>query len=223
MSVGVTRPCVLPIPGTHGDDGEPTGLWWHDGSPLMRYFAEDGLGHLNAERPFTWSTDLNGHRFWRRWFGARDDHRDWIAGGYALSYYAWPVRDLDQYLSINERNFIAHSHAGQVVFYACALGGLRVNRLVTVGTPIRRDMQAIIARARPMIGQWLHIRGDHDNVAIWGGLGDGRISRSRDFKDDGPDWTDVVPGIGHSRVLTDPTQFHHWRQRAWLDFLKNGW
>lgn len=219
----LTRCCVIPIAGTHGDNGEPTGLWWQSGSPLMREFRKHGLEHLHEDRPFTWSTDLNGHRFWRRWFGFRDSHRDWIAGGYALSYYGWPLRaDAELYAELDERNLLAHSHAGQVVFYACALGGLKVNRLVTVGTPVRRDMRHIIERARPNIGQWLHIRGDSDSIAIWGGVGDGEVARNKTFWGL-EDWTDIVPGIGHSGILTDPSRFHLWHNRAWLEFLKRGW
>lgn len=223
----VVRATVIPVPGTHGDDGCLTGLWWQSGSPLMRVLTHAGLYHLNEHRPFTWSCDLNGHRFWRHWLGMNDPHRDWIAGGYALSYYLWPVhQEADEYVAVRERNILAHSHGGQVVFYAAAYGGLRINRLLTVGTPIRRDMQAVIEKARPNIRQWLHVRGDDDAVALFGGIGDGRASFSRDFEQDpsrGPDWTDIVPGVGHSGVLHDPTMFYRWHHCAWIEFLKNGW
>lgn len=217
------RHCVIPIAGTHGDDGRPTGLWWQSGSPFMRMLARQGICHLNEERPFTWSTDLNGHRFWRRWFGRKDSHRDWIAGGYALSYYCWPARaDTDDYIELSDRNVIAHSHGGQVVFYACAFAGLRINRLITVGTPIRADMKAIIEKARPNIGQWLHVRDERDATAIWGGIGDGQLRRST--RTGHEDWCDIVPGIGHSGVLHDESLFFRtWVMRGWVEFLKTGW
>lgn len=218
----ITRACYIPIPGTHGDNGETNGLWWQPGSPFARMMHKAGMCHLNDARPFTWSTDLNGHRFWRRWFGRKDSHRDWIAGGYALSYYLWPTGHEDEYVDISERNLVAHSHAGQVVFYACALGGLRVNRLITVGTPVRRDMRHLIELARPRIGQWLHIRGEEDATAIWGSVGDGEVGRSKTFWGL-EDWTDIVPGIGHSGILHDESLFYHWQRRAWIEFLRVGW
>lgn len=217
-----TRACYIPIPGTHGDNGEPTGLWWQSGSPFARFMYRAGLCHLNEDRPFTWSTDLNGHRVWRRFLGLRDPHRDWIACGYALSYYLWPAQQQEDYVDIAERNIVAHSHAGQGVFYACALGGLRINRLITIGTPVRRDMRHIVRRARPNIGQWLHIRSESDTTAIWGGIGDGAFGAQRTFWGE-EDWTDIVPDIGHSGVLHDENLFHYWQARAWIEFLKNGW
>lgn len=223
LSGNVVTSTYITVPGTHGDNGESTGLWWQAGSPFARFMHRHGVEPFNDERPFTWSTDLNGHRFWRRWLGMRDSHRDWIAAGYALCYYLWPLHEQDQYVQIENRNVIAHSHGGQVVFYACAYGGLRINRLITVGTPIRRDMRAVIERARPNIGQWLHVRGTTDHVALWGSIGDGSLVKARTF-DGREDWTDVVPDIRHSRVLTEEEVFYAtWVMRGWIEFLKRGW
>jgi hypothetical protein len=218
----------LPIQGTHGTYGDGP-QWWRPESDLAKFLLAHELKILKPEDPFIWSTDINGLGFLTKMFGSnRKHHNDWVAGGAALRYYldrpckkcAWPQE------MIKDRNLIAHSHGLQVVLYACAQG-LRVRRLISVGSPIRADMfggpDSIAKRALPNIDAWLHIH-DTTNMDIMqrlGEVGDGKIEWRGErkvpigtVKDDG------IAGIGHSGVLCDPRFFGLWESHGWINFLK---
>ncbi len=114
---------------------------------------------------------------------------------------------------------IAHSHGGQVALYAAAKG-LRIPALVTVGTPVRADMQPIAEAALPQIGKWLHI-----SDARWdwwgqiGAFGDGAISLTRTMPF--PSCVNAqLRGIAHTKVLNDPSKFPLWETNGWLEYLR---
>src|SRR5678815_5146950 len=97
-----------------------------------------------------------------------------------------------------------------VVAYACA-HGLRINRLLTMGSPVRQDMHAIYAQARPNIGHWLHLHSDRSDRTQWlGELFDGHLGivRNQPFADVNLG----VPAVAHSNLLNDPDLFHLWAE-----------
>jgi hypothetical protein len=214
----------LPIAGTHGWRGNVKGEWWRDSSPFASFLAARGVVHLAAgRRPFIWSTDLNGHRVWRRILGFKDFHSDWEAAGHALQFYLRPFNDLDdRYVPIVQRNLIVHSHALQVVLYACAYG-LKINSLVSVMGPVRADMMQVAEHARPNIARWLCLHSDYsDRIAVAGAFGDGRIRVARRHPMADPLPYGYVPNVGHSKVLSDEQAMRLWDTEGWIDWLREG-
>jgi len=101
------------IHGTHALSSN----WWKRGSNFWNYLdTEYGNLYLGRDH-FSWT-------------GADDDPARALA---AHDLFAWgqthPCQNLD---------IIAHSHAGNVAFSATQIG-LKVNRLITLGTPIRLE------------------------------------------------------------------------------------
>jgi hypothetical protein len=214
----------LPIAGTHGWRGKVKGEWWRDTSPFASFMLSRGLAHLAAgRRPFIWSTDLNGHRFWRRMLGFNDFHSDWEAAGHSLGFYLRPFNDLDdRYVPIKHRNLIVHSHALQPVLYACAYG-LKINSLVSVMSPVRQDMMPVAEHARPNIARWLCLHTDQsDSTQLLGELGDGRLRpvRRHPLADASP--FGYVPRVGHSKVLSDERAMMLWESEGWISWLQEG-
>ena len=208
------------LAGTHGWRGGKEDGWHTPDSPFWRMLAEHDLVMLNPDRPFAWSTDLNGWRSWRRWVGMQDWPSDWHAAARALTYYFWPVTDMsDVYIPVEHRTLIVHSHGLQPVLIACAEYKLKIPRLLSVCSPWRKDMEAIAKKARPNIGQWLYVYTERD---LWARLGDGRVSVDTD-RCPLADWSDMVPGVGHSWLLNDPRFFPHWRELGYISFLKGKW
>lgn len=210
---------ILPIPGTHGFRGTLKTDWWHGASPFLLWLDLQGFYTLNPSRPFVWTTDLNGARFWRRWFRRHDPHIDWKAAGHALYCYLRPIYDDDDtYIPVSHRNLIAHSHGLQVVLYACELG-LRINSLVSVMAPVRADMLMVAQRARGNIGFWEHLHSDRsDRIQWWGGIGDGKVGIER--RHPLADVNTSIKGAGHSRLLNDPAWFVQWHEQGVLERLR---
>jgi hypothetical protein len=181
--------------------------WWQDDSPFWRYMRRHGIypARVNG-RPFRWSTDLGST--WQFW---KSRHSDWEAGGDALAYY------LDA-LPPAYRVVVAHSHGGQVAAY-CAAQGVTIDRLVTVATPVRADMEGTWKLARQSIRHWCHVMdSEGDKTAWWGAFGDGRFGNTREFKD--TDATVKIGGIGHSGLLSDPSKFPMWEYTGLIGQLK---
>lgn len=217
----------IPGAGTNGwnddthDKSPENRRWWQVSSNFNLMMVEHGL--YMYDNPFVWSTDLGGIEFWRRWpiinkFVKKDvDHRDWKAAAAAFSYY------IDAYFHNEPLVVIGHSHFYQVVAYACADYGVRVDRLITVSSPIRSDMDEVYQRARKNIGTHLHIYDGGrftDRIQLLGELGDGNFDLVRECKY--ADYNDPVGKVNHSRVLSDPEDFHHWIDRGWIEFIKTG-
>jgi pimeloyl-ACP methyl ester carboxylesterase len=179
--------------------------WWQSGSPFCACLAAAGIPVVSTKRPFIWSTDLDMRQ---------DSHMDWRAGG--VNLYAYLVPDLceDRRLPPEQTLVIAHSHGGQVALYAAA-EGLKIDTLITVATPVRGDMAAVIVRARPNIRFWRHIHGGwKDHVQLLGGLLDGRFSLRRAFPE--ADENVEVSGATHSEFLNDQVKYlERWRGE-WL-------
>ncbi len=180
---------------------EPTRHWYHSTSVWWVFMQTLGFAPFKA-REFCWTGDINGLERWLpwNWFKRDSSRNDWYAGGASLIDYVGDrsVPDI----------ILAHSHGGQVALYAAALG-LKIPCLLTVATPVRADMVAIINRARPNIGKWVHVcASDFDHTAILGQLGDGSLSFGRAMPH--ADLNITIPGIDHSLLLTDQRQFEHW-------------
>lgn len=212
---------VLLVAGTHGF-GRSTGRqWWEHGSPFTVYLQSRGCSIIGAKqnRQFSWDTDLDGfgwiHRNAKR-------HINWECAGIGLYAYLVPplVPESEDYVRVRDRNIIAHSHGAQVVAYACATG-LRVNRLITVGSPVRADMDDVYRRARPNIASWLHVHSDSSDRWQWfGELFDGHLGIVR-----AQQWADrnkLVAGVSHTKLLEDVEKFRLWEDAGLLDFLTGG-
>lgn len=209
---------VLTVPGTwawRGDEHDSRTHWWHPASPYMSYLATQDVMHVCPEEPFIWTTSLNGAVFWR------SSHLDWQAGGAALFYYLCnPSAPGPQNEVVwGDRNLIVHSHGLQPVLYACAYRGLQVRSLISVCSPVRGDMAPIAKAARRNIHRWLHVFSDWSDKTQWAGSWfDRRMGVSRNHPL--ADWNVRVPSVGHSRLLHDPTCFALWRERGWLDYVR---
>lgn len=204
---------VTAVPGTWGYQGidQRNGQWWIPGSLWFYTLASYAPSILPLyDQPFVWSTDVNGalDQLFRCF--TKRKHTDWQAGGASLSYYL-------RFAPLPARNVVAHSHGGQVVAYACA-AGTPINNLITVGTPVRKDMDDIWQRALPNIrGRWMHIQDqDRDWMSGLGQLFDGRLGWQHKMP-----WADqnmLIPDIDHSKLLHDEATINtYWPQlHRWL-------
>lgn len=206
----------LPVMGTHGFRGEEklsSTQWYHPESPHAKFMVEQGFDYIEPSEPFIWSSDLNGAGV-----VLAGDHTDWIAGGYALRDHLQPAVAPNA-IPLADRNIIAHSHGLQVVAYALARAGLRINTLITVGSPIREDMKEIYQRMRVNLRYWLHLYSDKtDHMQWFGELFDGHTGIVRVAAL--ADRNDFTPSVGHSGILFEPEDFHLWLDRGWLAVLK---
>lgn len=211
----------LPIAGTHGWRGHHNshGRWWTQDSAFGLFMQAAGLRHLGGQRPFVWTTDVNGAKPWRRWFGLGDPHFDWECAGENLNNYIRPYRDAtDEYTPIADRRLIVHSHGLQPVLYACAVNDLKIHRLVSVMSPVRKDLLELAEAARPNIGKWMHLHTDGSDRWQWlGTIGDGALGIVR--RHPLADYNVCIKGVGHTGLLEDPSLFKLWVEAGWLDFL----
>lgn len=178
-------------------EGTWTGAWAREGSPFRAHLARQGF-QLPPDGPFEWSGNVAGLPRAISWW-RNDKFSDWRAGGAALRWYlrALPYAD---------RNVIAHSHGGQLALFAASQYDTWIRRLITVATPCRGDLAGVTRAALPNIAHWTHVSSrEGDLIARLGQLFDGRLRRGRTqvFADVNA----THPGIGHSKVLTDPAYF----------------
>lgn len=202
----VTPATYIPIGGTWSwDEDENHYQWWERGSTLTRQLSGLGLV-LHARNPFEWSTDIDGDLFHK-------NKTVWKAAGKHLACHVERV-------PLEERNMICHSHGGQVLFY-CAYYGVKFNHVITVGTPVRNDMKAIVMAAKPNLGYWHHIMDSKtDWMAVAGGIFDGGFGIRHDF--DQADSRSDIKGIGHSAILNDEKAMHYWEDSGWASILAYG-
>lgn len=178
---------VLLVPGT--DDLAPD-AWWRPGSEWRRELECHGHQAVNNASP--WSTALEG---------VVGDNDQWETAGEAVGLWLW-ANQADA--------MVGFSHGGQVVAYAAAYGP-HLKTLFTLGTPVRKDMEAIYAVARSRCDAWYHARsGWRDVWQMLGALFDGAIRWNRDM----PHAQNLIaPGNPTHRGLMDPrlwTQQHWW-------------
>ena len=194
----------LPIAGTWSRDDNPNDLlWWEPKSPF-NLFAETNKYKqiLVDDDPFIWSANVDGIDF-------HHHNWDWMTAGSNLAHYLKAV-------PLEDRNLLAHSHGGQVALYAAS--HLPINSLLTISTPVRQDMQNTITAARPNIKRWVHVHSDYtDTWQAYGELFDGHFGIVRNMSR--ADKNIMIPGVGHSDILYQPTAFHHWNDHSLFGYL----
>lgn len=195
---------LLIVPGTSAwepdEDLARPRNYWRPGSPLARYLARHDLALLHPEDPYVWSTDLNGWKFWRRWFGQADEPRDWKAGGKSLRW--WVTAKGHRQLGAAW----VHSHGLQPFAFAAAEWHEPIfcDSLVSFGSPIRSDVpyEAMLRKVR----RWLVVTDTKDLTQLLGRIGDGAIGGTPDEFGDKVEILELR-GIDHSRLLQDPSMF----------------
>jgi hypothetical protein len=211
------------VPGTWAWRGPDTkGEWYQDGSPFVHYLLSHGIEVWSRRRPFVWSTRIGGLPF-------PTSHLDWEAAGQNLFAYVDPARpDVGVSLTGRETRIIAHSHGLQVALYAAA-AGCKIDTLVSVGSPIRRDMREIAIAARPNIRTWWQLAGGSRDWMQWlGEIFDGNLGIVRDaiYRDEHgkpvvwADQTVKAPTLNHSDWICNPDEFHRWQDECVLSLLK---
>jgi len=195
---------VILVPGTwHGEWSDPD-------SPFWTFLEAQRFRPLKFRG---WSGDVDGlpHVIDPQ---KSEKLSDWIAGGWALFY-------LLRNLPYERRNVVAHSHGGQVALYAAGLARVQIHRLITVCTPVRKDMADIRKLAAPRIGRWRHVSADGwDFMQRAGELFDGNFNWHQERKMPEAHENLLIPKIGHSKLLYDQTLFPLWQQDGMLDFLR---
>lgn len=207
---------ILPIGGTWSWGGWTTkGQWWQPGSTLLQQLASDGLVHIAPERPFVWTTSLNGTVF--------GHEKDWDAGGAALNTYFRPIHDTEDhpYVPIVERNVIGHSHAIGVIAYALACYGLRLHCVVTLGSPIRREIEDLLrTRGLRNVDAWLHVWAPGDPWQARGGWFDRRFGVRRKLELGGVTNVEIPRDFSHSGLLK-PENYWAWRTYGLTRWLQS--
>lgn len=137
------------IAGTWGHAGEGSYAWWKPGSVFIANLKAAGLDVVSDGDFFDWSTALDG---------VSGHNDDWETSGKAL-YWFWVAHGR------GPLSLIAHSHGAQVVAYALAYSAavsdpMRLEHLVTAGSPVRGDMQSTWSQVRPLIADWTHLYTD---------------------------------------------------------------
>lgn len=143
--------------------------WWRLGSPFVQALEQAGhvvatssrdtagnplldavqAGRAHRSRSWGWTTGLDG---------VLGDNDLWLMSGQALAFWL-ELHPVDA--------IIAHSHAGNVVAYACHFGA-KVPVLITVGTPVRRDLSNAYYAMRKYVGFWAHLWTTGDSMQILG-------------------------------------------------------
>lgn len=201
---------VILVNGTHGRD-RPND-WDAPGSAFVGMLAKFGMGIANPTRPYVWTTNLDGTTH-------NDKHWDWSASGINLYAYVCPPLFPEARLGQVSTRIVAHSHGLQVALYAAA-AGLKIGSLVSVGSPVRKDMMKTAELARPNINRWLHISANGDWMQVWGELFDGQIGVRRDHPL--ADKNDKMPrAAGHGGILRDARYFKLWNDKGWAMWLRN--
>jgi pimeloyl-ACP methyl ester carboxylesterase len=200
----------ITVAGTWGSHHEQD--WWSPESNFSKFLLEHDCEQLVTSplKRYMWSTVLDG-------VDSRND--TWDAAGRALAHYITPPLLDKSLVKPDDTYIIAHSHGGNVVAYACAEYGLKINGLITVGTPIRKDLYDVYKAASSNISRHLHLyAGWRDYWQTFGALFDGRFGIHRQH----PYATrnGKVPGGNHGSILRDPSFYHLWLEEGWLDFWK---
>lgn len=192
---------------SHGIDNDLNDfMWWELGSKFTSYLKTQNL-ILHPASPFEWDGIVGGTPLDRKL-------NVWRAAG--AHFKCQLLMSL-----FHESNVIAHSHGGNVVLCAAARGA-RIRNLITVSTPVRRDMEKIILQARGNIDNWLHVYDSRtDYVAVLGTLFDRRIRIVHRM--DMADRNDDVKQFrtGHSGMFEEQ-HFSLWKDRGWAAFLAYG-
>lgn len=134
------------VRGTWGD-GKLYNQFDVPGTAWTEYMKARELYHIGGHRPFRWTTDLE-----------RNDRA--VAGA---NLYAYIVPPLAPQFAVppTETHVITYSFGLDVALHAAAQG-LRIQTLITIGGPVRRDMMSIAEEARRNIYQWICVHSRDD-------------------------------------------------------------
>lgn len=202
------------VAGTHAWRGGQTLEWFFPASLFAQFLGTHDIDVVSALRgddklPFIWSTDLGGVGL------NKDDCLVWQAAGVNLFWFCVPPRCPANQIPPADLNIIAHSHGLQVVLHAAGTYGLKINRLVSVSSPVREDMRKTAELARKNIAFWTHLHSDFSDRWQWlGEMFDGHFGVVREHP-----LADVnvkIPKVGHSQLLRDPEKFDLWIRNGWL-------
>lgn len=160
---------LITVAGTWGE--KHPDAWFRWGSPWWNEAERRGAQRANVDK-YRWSTAIDGI------FG---ENESWRRAGWRLFEYIYACHETE-----NEGSrpiLVAHSHGGQISTLATSFGA-PVRALITVGTPIRRDMEKVYSSSnfQAMPGTWTHIYSRSDWWQLFGGIGDGSISFRRKMK-----------------------------------------
>lgn len=201
----------LPIAGTWDWNEDERIAWWEQSSPFINFMNSQNFFLKFPECPFEWSTGLEGLPFTK--------YRQWKAGAKALGYYMdgpsygnpWPLED---------RNFIVHSYGLYIILYYASWGG-KINNLISIGSPIRHDVNSVALLAKANIkGTWLHLRDEKfDFIGTLGGFFDKNVGFAR--KNPWCTREDALDKVGHSDLIKKPEKFYHWLESNRLEVLRN--
>lgn len=190
------------VGGTHANDGDD---WWKPESPFEREAIAHGVDVALSWRGtgFVWSTQLEIWRF------KKDMGTDaWRAAAHSLLNY------IDAYCE-GTANIIAHSHGGNVAAIAAAMNPGSIDRLITVGTPVRKSMLGTYVMACGAVGWWTHIYSTSDWWQMFGTFGTFNPWKSRVMEV--ADENILAEGKGHTE-LHDPQL---WTDKNWWDLLED--
>lgn len=198
----------IPVHGTGGLDSAED--WWRDGSDFCKAAGENGLQCEENIDPFYWDGKVDGIGILTvLTFGLyHDKHEVWIEGGLKL-------RSRLRLSKLEDRNLILHSHALQIAAYS----NIPLNNIITVGSPVRKDMETYYDRLRKNCNRWMHIYDERwDKIALLGQFGDGRWFGSRHCNQAHENVR--LKDIGHSKILHTPQGIGYWTSESWFEFLK---
>lgn len=201
----------LAVNGTHENREKKALSWSNPESELSKYLERHALLNIadSAMLPYDWSNDLDLR-----------DHSDQKAGGRALFYYVVPPLRPEYAWPPDETVVVTHSFGINVAIEAAALG-LKIDRLLDIAGPVRKDWRKRTEQARPNIRRWMHVHSDRSDKWQWlGTLFDGHFGIVREHPL--ADKNVAIPKVGHGGILRQPKLFHHWADKGLINFLKTG-
>jgi hypothetical protein len=181
--------------------------WCHPRSRFAEAARAQGVRLASDDEPFLWTTDLE--------MGGKLE--EWWAGAAALAYYCrWLAG------GIAPVHIVAHSHGGQVAAMAVGRFGVPCDTLITLATPVRRDMQRHRRAARAYARRWIHVYSPEDPVQLAGEVLSGGDPTLRDLPEFGVEnMKETMPEFAplqrdaHS-ALHDPER---WTRNGWWTWL----
>jgi len=198
---------LVAFPGTgEWDPNDHTGVaWFQRGSTFSRLMSQHGFDQALPDDQPAWSSALAGTPL----SGPNRKARPW--------WYGVAMTDARlRALPAEDRNLIAVSHGGQPA--TILAGRVPCRSLITVGTPVRRDMRAhYLAVGCP----WLHVfsRGWGNRWQYFGQLFDRGVSLGLQMPP--PAHNERREGIGHIDLVRRPDLYEGIYRTVVLPFLRD--
>lgn len=203
----------IPLTLCYGTDSYDDPWACDDESAYAKTIAQRGFFPLRARplkvggspEPLRPYAGLEGIKPW-------GNRQIWISWGYTVYYF---MEDVPEHL----RHVVAHSHAGQAIWFLAA-AGFRFQSVTFVGTPNRTDVP--IEEALPNIGFAQIIYDSRwDKMAFLGGFFDRSVNTDRSYKQLGDKIRRYpIDKIDHSKVLRDPDKVKLWLTEPWLSNIR---